>query len=564
MPDSRIAYFSMEIALEPGIPTYSGGLGVLAGDTIRSAADLGLPLIAVSLLYRKGYFRQHLAADGTQTAEPQTWDVAKSLAERPERVSVTIEGRTVYLRAWQYTLTGGSGRPVEVFLLDSDLPENAEADRALTHTLYGGDPRYRLCQEVILGIGGIRMLRALGHASLDRYHMNEGHAALLTLALLDERAQAAGRPGFAPEDVDWVRQRCVFTTHTPVPAGHDQFPLELAGQVLGRSDLPAILQMLQADGTLNMTRLCLALSRYVNGVAKKHGEISRHMFPNHKIDSITNGVHAVRWTAPPLQELFTRRLPGWKEDPTALRGALGLAGEELWGAHMAAKQALFDHVKHSTGTALPPEVLTVGFARRFAAYKRASLLFHDLERLKRIAGGARKIQFLYAGKAHPHDEAGHALIKSLYQSRQGLGGAVQVVILEDYGMALGGLMTAGVDVWLNTPNPPLEASGTSGMKAALNGVPSLSTLDGWWIEGHVEGVTGWSIGEPGGNGASHEDRTPADAASLYDKLEHAVVPLYYQHRDGFLNVMRHAIALNGAHFNTQRMVQDYVLKAYFP
>ena len=561
--DRSTAYFSMEIGLEEGLPTYSGGLGVLAGDTVRSAADLHLPLVAVTLLYRKGYFYQRLDDTGRQYEAPVAWVVEDFVQATPARTSVSIEGRTVHLRAWHYAVRGLAGSTVPVYLLDADLPDNTAWDRTLTDVLYGGDAHYRLCQEVLLGIGGVRMLRALGYSNLRRFHMNEGHASLLTLELLDEQARRVGRDTFNHDDVEVVRQQCVFTTHTPVPAGHDQFPLDLVERVLGpRAAFHTMPEVFCCEGVLNMTYLALNLSHYVNGVAKKHGEVSRHMFANYSIDAITNGVHAGTWASQPMQALFDRHIPGWREDNFSLRYVLSVPADELWEAHLAAKRQLLQQVNRDTNAGLDTEILTLGFARRAATYKRADLLFQDLERLQHIAAHSGMFQVIYAGKAHPQDQAGKEVIRRIYQARQTLQGAVKIAYLENYDMALGRLLTAGVDVWLNTPQPPLEASGTSGMKAALNGVPSLSVLDGWWIEGCIEGITGWAIG-----GASHDPDVGVgwvrDAASLYDKLEQIILPLFYRERSGFINVMRHAMALNGSFFNTQRMMQQYVVKAYF-
>lgn len=561
--EREVAYFSMEIGLETGIMTYSGGLGVLAGDTIRSAADLKVPMVAVSLLYRKGYFRQQLEADGWQREEPAVWAVEDFLKEMPQRASVTIEGRTVHLRCWKYDVTGFSGFTVPVYFLDTDLLENSEWDRTLASSLYGGDEHYRLCQEVILGVGGVRMLHALGLQGIRRFHLNEGHAALLTLELLDEEARRAGRKVISEDDMEVVREKCVFTTHTPVPAGHDAFPADLARRIIGdRDDFFVLEGVLHEGNILNMTYLALNLSRYVNGVAKKHGEVSQLMFAGYSIDAITNGVHAATWVSEPFRELFDRYIPGWRQDNFSLRYALNLPKEEVWGAHMAAKKRLLDHVNRKTGVGMDENVLTIGFARRATTYKRGDLLFHDLERLRRIAAETGKFQVVYAGKAHPRDQGGKELIKRIFQAREALGIDVSIVYLEDYDMVLGGMITAGVDIWLNTPEPPLEASGTSGMKAALNGVPNLSVLDGWWIEGHIEGLTGWAIGKKGRGTGESSDRS-RDAASLYDKLERVIIPLFYHEREHFIDVMVYSVAINGSFFNTHRMVLEYVLKAYF-
>ncbi len=561
---ASIAYFSMEIALRSEIPTYSGGLGVLAGDMVRSAADLKVPMVAVSLLYRSGYFSQAIDAEGWQQETPTQWRAEDFLTPLPERATLLLGGRTVYLRAWRYDVKGLGGFIVPVYLLDTDVRENTEADRSLTHVLYGGDRRYRLAQEAILGIGGVRMLRALRYDGIQRFHMNEGHASLLGLELLDERAHASGRSSFNEADLKMVRRRCVFTTHTTVPAGHDQFPMGLVEEVLGdRPEFHAAPAVFSCNGSFDMTHLALNVSRYVNGVAKRHGEVSRKLFNDAGIDAITNGVHAVTWTALPFQALFDRYIPTWRDDSFSLRHALSIPQPEVWQAHQEAKRQLLERVNRSAAADFDPDTLTLGFARRATPYKRADLFFHDLDRLKSVAGTG-KLQVVYAGKAHPADQAGKALIHKIVQAGQSLAPALKVAYLPGYDMALGRLMTAGVDVWLNTPQPPLEASGTSGMKAALNGVPSLSILDGWWIEGHIENVTGWAFGnEPDADPAIPRDLA-REAAALYDKLEQVVMPAYYQEdRVRFMDIMRHAIALNGAFFNTQRMVQEYVVDAYF-
>lgn len=560
----RIAYFSMEVAITAEMPTYSGGLGVLAGDFLKSAADLRAPMVGVTLLHRHGYFRQHLDPAGRQTEESSPWIVGRYLRELSERAHVTIEGRSIAVRAWQYDLRGPAGFVVPVLFLDTDLPENTEWDRHLTDQLYGGDNYYRLCQEIVLGIGGVRMLRALKFDAIQRYHMNEGHAALLGLELLDVSAAANGRSRFTPEDVELVRERCIFTTHTPVPAGHDKFPLDLVGRVLGRHDFHEHHEVFCCEGILNLTYLALNLSHYHNGVARLHGEVSQLMFPRYVIDSITNGVHAATWTSAPLQDLFDRFIPEWRQDNYSLRNALRIPGPLVHAAHRKSKEQLIAEVNRTTGAAMEPSVFTLGFARRAAPYKRADLLFADLARLKKIAASAGAIQIVYAGKAHPADQPGKDIIAYIARCRDILRSSnVRVAYLENYDLEIAKLLVAGVDVWLNTPQPPMEASGTSGMKAALNGVPSLSVLDGWWVEGHIEGVTGWAVGGPWKSTASASDHDRAhDAASLYDQLEHKVLPLYRRNHGAFTEVMRHCIAFNGSFFNTHRMLNQYAQKAY--
>ncbi|MBH0191840.1 MAG: alpha-glucan family phosphorylase [Nitrospira sp.] len=546
-----------------GMPTYAGGLGVLAGDTLRSAADLDIPMVAVTLLHRRGYFYQRLDEHGWQHEEPVAWPINDFCKPVEQRVAVEIENRTVQVGAWQFRVRGESGGEVPVYLLDTDLPENQPRDRTLTDLLYGGDDYYRLCQEAVLGIVGYRLLRALGHSHIRRFHMNEGHAALLVLALLEEKLASRAQEASIPADlIDAVREQCVFTTHTPVPAGHDQFAPDLAHQVLGDRRC-TWLKACDHDHSLNMTQLALRGSRFVNGVAMKHGEVSHSLFPGYPIHSITNGVHAVTWAAPSFHTLYDRHLPDWRRDQLSLRYAISIPAQEIWNAHAAAKQALVDYVNRETNAGFDRDVLTIGFARRAAAYKRGALIFHDIERLARIVEQSGPIQIVFSGKAHPRDQNGKDMIHKVHELRDILRGRISVAYLTNYDMTLAKLVCAGVDVWLNTPLPPMEASGTSGMKAAVNGVPSLSVLDGWWIEGHVEDVTGWSIGdrveacmEPsGGMDACH-------AAELYRKLEEKILPCFYRNREGFIEIMRHAISLNGGFFNTQRMVAQYLHNAY--
>lgn len=555
-----VAYFSMEVGLEQAIPTFSGGLGVLAGDTLRSAADLALPVVGVSLLYRKGYFRQHLGEDGMQSEAPVQWEPEKVLAPVDAQVSVEIEGRTVQVRAWRKDVVGVTGHVVPVYFLDTGIDGNSEYDRGITDVLYGGDSRYRLCQEVILGLGGVAMLRELGISSSDmQHHINEGHSALLCLGLMERELDGRQAWEVSEADMQAVRSRCIFTTHTPVPAGHDRFPRELVESVLGE-ERSALLTAVGGwdDGSLNMTLLALRFAHWANGVAKRHQEVSLEMFPQHEIHAVTNGVHAGTWTSRPFQELFDRHVPGWREDNFLLRQTVGIPLDEIREAHMLAKYALLDEVKRRTGVALQPNVMTIGFARRSTTYKRADMVFTDLDRLRSIVRHVGPLQFVYAGKSHPKDEYGKKIIRNIFEAGRELGDDLTVVYLENYGMDLGALLTSGCDLWLNNPMRPLEASGTSGMKAALNGVPSLSVLDGWWIEGCFEGTTGWSIGE--------DARLPQDPArdidELYLKLERTVLPMFYGMPYAYATVMRNSIAVNGTHFNTQRMVLEYVQNAY--
>ena len=555
--EPRVAYFSMEIALRSEVPTYAGGLGVLAGDTLRSAADLSLPLVAVTLVSRAGYFCQQIDLDGRQVERPAPWDPPRWTQSLDAKVAVHIEERAVWVGAWLYVVESHLGGRAPVILLDTDLPENAPADREITHYLYGGDDRYRLMQEMVLGFGGVRVLHALGF-EISAYHMNEGHAALLGLELLRRYTYPSSelQAGESPYDVPRVRQLCRFTTHTPVAAGHDRFSYELVKRTFpsGQStaaapapiDLDELQQLAGADN-LNMTRLALSLSDFVNGVAKQHAELSSKMYPGYQVRAITNGVHPYTWTAPSFRELYDRYVPGWCHEPELLGRADHIPDRDILEAHARAKQALIQRVRDLTGVALKPGAAILGLARRMTAYKRPELLFEDLERLRDIAR-EHPFQIVLAGKAHPRDEEGKRLIAQLHEHARALTGAIPVGYLPDYDMSLAQLLVSGSDIWLNTPLPPLEASGTSGMKAAFNGVPSLSVLDGWWIEGCIENVTGWSF-----------DGAP----TLYDKLAHTVLPLFHGGEAGrWARLMKGAISKNAAYFNSHRMMRRYATEAY--
>jgi len=575
--EARVAYFTMEVGLDDALPTYSGGLGVLAGDYLRSAADLHMPLVAVTLLYRDGYFRQIVDAHGRQSEEPVQWRPEDVLERLDVTVEVEISGRSVRAVAWHREVVGVTGGTVAVYFLDTDLEANAEEDRSLTDKLYGGDERHRLSQEALLGIGGVDLLEALGCSELTTFHMNEGHSSLLTLRLMERlgsgpgvgsgagagtgvAAAAAGLDVAAAAGVDAaaaqksVRDRCVFTTHTPVPAGHDRFPAALVREVLGerRAGLLEELGLLEG-GELNMTELGVAASRYVNAVSRRHQRVAREMLAGVDVASITNGVHSSRWASPEIARLLDEYAEGWRRDSSLLRYAIELPLETLAAAHDAAKRRLLSAVKARSGVRLERGALTIGLARRITPYKQTTLLFSDLDRVRAIAEAA-PLQVVCAGKAHPRDEPGKALIEQLVRAAESLAGAVTVAFVENYDLEVAALLCAGCDLWLNNPAKPNEASGTSGMKAAVNGVPSLSVLDGWWIEGWVEGVTGWAIG-----GLDDDEAT---AGELYDKLEHAVLPTYYEDRDAYLAIGRNAVALNGSFFSTDRMAREYALLAY--
>lgn len=558
MPDKKrnAAYFSMEIGINKNIHTYSGGLGVLAGDTLKSAADLELPMLGVTLLHRKGFLRQKVDDNGGQLEEEDPWNIEEYLNPLDKEVNVNVQGRNVKVKAWQYDLKGITDEIIPIIFLDTNVEGNSDYDKSLTDRLYGGDQFYRLCQEVILGIGGVKMLTELGYKPRF-YHMNEGHAALLTMELMDLVKEE--QPGKNLEEYrEMVRDKCVFTTHTPVPAGHDAFSHEMAADVL--QGYPSVLlKFADISEGLNMTHLALKFSKHSNAVARKHCEVSKNMFPGYDIIPITNGVHSNTWINKYFKEVFDSHIPRWLESPESLREAIRINNDEIWKSHMKAKRDLIGFINENYNLGFEEDKFTIGFARRATGYKRANLLFKDIERLKKIVKEKGGIQIVYGGKAHPNDGEGKEIIKQILEIRNNIDADIKFVYLENYDIELAKKIIAGVDVWLNTPIRPNEASGTSGMKAAHNGVPSLSVLDGWWIEGHIEDITGWSIGEHYEEG---ENQDEVDANSMYEKLS-KIIEMYYNDKDGWIRIMKNSIALNASYFNTHRMIKEYIAKSYF-
>ncbi len=558
-----IAYFSMEIALFEDIPTYSGGLGILAGDTVRSAADLSMPFVAVTLLSRKGYFRQEFSPSGDQVEKSTRWDVEQFLKPLSPHISVTISGKKVLVRSWYYLWKSITGGVVPILFLDTDFPDNDPEERKITDVLYGGDREYRLKQEIVLGIGGARILDALG-LRVRKYHINEGHAAFLTLELLNKLKRPLEEVWDEKKvwDTTAVKNLCVFTTHTPVEAGHDKFSHDLVRHVLGEPVPFSLLQELGGREYLNMTLLALNLSGYVNGVAKRHSEVSRTMFPGYAIQAVTNGVHSFTWTSQSFRDLYDRYIPGWAHETELLTRAGAIPDETLWEAHQREKRALLAMIFEKTGCTMSEDILTIGFARRMTAYKRPHLLFTDLERLKKVTRKG-KLQVVYGGKAHPQDHEGKRLIREIQGHAHTLRGEINIAYIPDYAFDIAHRLVAGVDVWLNTPQIPMEASGTSGMKAAHNGVLNFSVLDGWWLEGCMEGLTGWSIGPS----PLKEDRIPSERLreeidDLYNKLEYIIIPTYYEQIDWWIKLMKNSIGTVASYFNSHRMMKRYITDAY--
>ena len=540
----------MELGIRSDIPTYSGGLGILAGDVIRSSADLRVPMVAITLVSRKGYLKQKITDTGEQLAFPDEWEPERTLELGPQSVDVKIENRKVKVQAWVYNYKSLIGSAVPIFFLDTDVEGNAPEDRKITDLLYGGDDRNRLKQEIVLGIGGTRLLEA-SHFNIAKHHMNEGHSALLTLELLQKRKMEAEK----------VRQLCIFTTHTPVEAAFDRFPYDMVEELLGGEFPTGIIKEFGGKDHLNMTWLALNLSKYHNGVTKAHTKYSKKLFPQHFIRAVTNGVHSYTWTSPSFRELFDKYIPGWAIEPELLVRIDKVPIADIWAAHMQNKKSLLGFVEEKTGVKMDDSKLTLGFARRATGYKRATLIFSDLNRLREV-NKRGSLQLIFAGKAHPRDTTGKDEIKEIFKYKEKLKDEMKIIYLENYDMQIAAKLTSGVDVWLNTPLPPMEASGTSGMKAAHNGVINFSVLDGWWIEGCIEGVTGWAIGSSPEALIEEEERRRQERDDLVDKLKYLIVPKFYEEGDAWIDLMKNSIGKVAYYFNTDRMMRRYITDAY--
>ena len=600
-----VAYFSAEFGFHEAIPNYSGGLGILAGDHCKSASDLDLNFVAVGLLYRHGYFRQEIDKDGAQHAVSLNQNFHHLPIREVQRdgagllISVRILDREVFAKVWQLPV----GR-IDLFLLDTDIPENNAEDRLITAELYGGDQEMRMRQEIVLGIGGVKALKALG-IDPEVFHMNEGHSAFLAMERIRRKVVEKKLEFYSALQI--VASANIFTTHTPVPAGNDSFPREMMRKYFGdfAKELGIPFDELFSFGQtrvdrsdpFSMTILALRMSRHSNGVSKLHGEVSRSLWkdvwngvPVHEvpITSVTNGIHTKTWTAPEFSALYRKYLGEWEEritEPDFWRRVIDIPDSELWETHQQLKHRLVEFVRErvrirrerigdspeairDVNRILDPEVLTIGFARRFATYKRGALLFSDKERLKRLLNDTtRPVQFIFAGKAHPRDEGGRALIQEVYRFSREAGFENRVVFLEDYDSYIARRLVQGVDLWLNNPLRPMEASGTSGMKCAPNGGINLSVLDGWWHEG-FNGNNGWAIAAEISDGTV-EFQSAVDANSLYQLLENQIIPLYYAKPDGklplaWLQLMRESIRSVTPVFNTHRMVKEYTERLYIP
>jgi starch phosphorylase len=551
---TQVAYISMEIAVDSNIPTYSGGLGVLSGDTVRSAADLELPMVGLCLCYSTGYFYQFFNEHGEQKEKEIEWNFFYEFEKVEKPITIKIEDKEVLVSAWLYRVIGQSGHILPIYLLTTDIEGNEDWMKKMTGSLYDSTSRWnRIVQEMILGIGGVKLLNSQGYTNIETYHLNEGHGSFSIVELYN----------MLNGDLDKVRNKVVFTTHTPVPAGHDRFDQDLVKKVFENRMPSEISKIAEDNGQFNMTYLGMGLSRYRNGVAKKHGDISRKMFPQYEVDSITNGIHLGFWVSRPFRQIFKKKWPNWKANPSILQNAIELDDLDIFDAHIENKFNLINYQKGHSWNLLDEERITIGFARRFATYKRATLIFKDIDKLGSICQD--KIQFIFAGKAHPQDKMGKEYIKEIYNSGEYLydNYGVKVVMMENYNMDLSHMLVSGCDIWLNTPERYREASGTSGMKAALNGVLNFSVQDGWWLEGyHRNPMAGWAIGPDDSNpedpGVSND--WDIDSKAIYEILENEIIPTYLNHEE-WLFRSKNAIAL-AAFFNTNRMMKEYAKKAY--
>ncbi|MFC1616206.1 alpha-glucan family phosphorylase [Patescibacteria group bacterium] len=546
----KVAYFTMEIGLDRRMQTFAGGLGMLAADLMKSCADMSVPTAGMTICWKHGYMQQTINPDGTQNYSEVDWNPGEFMEKLPETVTVQIEGRDVHVGVWKYNLEGINNFSIPIYFLDTDIEENNPEDRGITHYLYGGDKAMRIKQEIVLGVGGVRILRALGYDDVRTFHLNEGHAAFLTLEVLRER-------DYKDEN---VRPNCAFTTHTPVKAGHDVFDYDLAHKICGDL-LPLHIKELAGQKKLSMTKLAIHLCHYTCGVAKIHGDVSRNMFPGEDIDYITNGVHHLTWAHPAMEKVLDQFCPGWRNDPEILtRTCRDIPDDDLWDAHMIAKNELIEEVNNRTNKGFDPDILTIASARRVVPYKRPELIYENLERLQEITTG--KVQIIHAGNAHPNDPFSQGVIERMVKRSNMLKDTVKIAYLENYNPDLAKKMVSGADVWLNTPQRLHEASGTSGMKACLNGALNVSTLDGWWIEGFErDPQAGWRIG-PLVQALESEQFRVIDAEDVYTQLQYEVIPeFYFKDRIRWIRRMKRSIGLIGF-FNTNRCIKEYLEKAW--
>jgi starch phosphorylase len=540
----------MEIGVDNRVPTYSGGMGVLAGDMAYSFADLGLPATFVTLLSRNGYNSQKLDPSVGQLDAPQPWDWGKLLTPTGAKATVEIGERTQSVGAWEYKIR--SRTETSVLFLDTDYPENDVEVRDATDRLYDGEPTHRLIQEIILGIGGYRVLKALGR-DVGMYHLNESHAAFATIELLRETGSAVE-----------TRRKCVFTTHTPIAAGNEVFPLGAVESALRKYDWVNWREE-SVDGAVNLSRLASKYSGVTNAVSLKHSFVSERVMGHNHITYVTNGVYHRRWVHPEMKKVFNAYIPGWEESPSMLVRAVRIPSDALAQAHSTAKRDLISLVNSAGGPSFQEGPITICMAKRITGYKRNGMILGDPGRLQRMVEGIGGVQLVFAGKTHPRDNVAKEMLAEILRKAEDLNRSttkVRVAVLENYDIEMAKVLVAGSDVWLNNPRRPLEACGTSGIKAAMNGVLNLSTNDGWWLEGGIEGLNGWGIGKRTEWDDLSESREGEDEGDLYSKLSSVVLPLYYHDQEMWREMQRRSIATVGPLFNSYKMVEDYVSKVY--
>lgn len=554
-----IAYFVMECGLDSRVPTYSGGLGILAGDTLQSFADLDVPAVGITLLWKNGFTSQKLSPDGLQFDDTQEWDIEKYMHPVGTKVTIPIEDKDVTVGAYKYTVESTTGNnEIDTYFLTTDVPENDEETRKICERLYMGKGSSRLKQEIVLGIGGYEFLKAMNYKPF-LYHINESHSAFLIAGLMKDL-----------QDLNRVKSRVVFTTHTPVPAAFDRFEMKTVKSIIGRyvgEDLICRIyrEKLNDNDDLNLSWLAMKNAKNVVAVSRKHKYVSEAIFQGHSIKYVTNGVHHVKWASPHHKLLYSKYINGWEEDPNLLRIASDIPDNEFAQAHTLAKESLIEMINSETNASFLPGDFTIAMSKRVTHYKRNNLILLNPDKLIEIAESKGNIQIIFAGKAHPYDNDGKNIIKSIHNTANYMASKtnkVKITFLENFNIFKANMIVSGVDLWLNNPTRPLEASGTSGMKASLNGVPNFSVLDGWWMEGCMEGINGWGIGpRVAWQDLSYSIDTQ-DLNDIYGKLEYNILDLYYKRYSEYLKIMKMAVATVAPHFNTHRMVSEYVTDLY--
>ncbi len=554
-----IAYFVMECAADSRIPTYSGGLGILAGDTLQSFADLEVPAVCITLLWKNGFTNQKLASDGTQLDSVQEWDVERYMQPTNIKIKMPLGDKDITITAYKYTIESTKGdNEIDAYFLTPDVPENDPETRKICDRLYIKGGLTRLKQEIILGIGGYEMLKAIKYKPF-LYHINESHSAFLIASLMKDM-----------NDLNRVKSRVVFTTHTPIPAAFDKFAMKDVASMLGRYCDKQVLydiyqEKLEDNDELNLSWLAIKNAKNVVAVSRKHKFVSEQIFEGYRLKYVTNGIHHIKWASAHHKMLYAKYIKGWEEDPDLLRDVACIPDNEFAQAHILSKETLVEMVNSESDASFIPEDFTIAMAKRITHYKRNNLILSNPNKLIEIAENKGNIQIIFAGKAHPADPDGLAMIKSIHNASLYIASKtkkIKIAFLENYNIHKANIILAGVDLWLNNPVRPLEASGTSGMKASLNGVPNFSVLDGWWLEACMEGINGWGIGpRPAWTDLSYSDDVQ-DLNDIYGKLEFNILDLYYKNFSDYLKIMKMAVSTIAPYFNTHRMVSEYVTDLY--